>query len=168
MTLAGFPHSDIDGSALASSSPSLFAGSYVLHRLPVPRHPPCALISLTARAALVSAGLCQKLRPVLAYWCTLRSVLASSSPGCHHCAARSASKPIEPRYAESGAAVAARVIGPPHSPNLFGGWFQASLLVAKRRSAKVSYCGNSSSKILLSEIKGLTPLKTKEQYRTCR
>jgi len=50
MTPAGFPHSDIDGSALASSSPSLFVGSYVLLRLPVPRHPPCALSSLTVAA----------------------------------------------------------------------------------------------------------------------
>ena len=48
MTLAGFPHSEIDGSTLTSSSPSLIAGSHVLHRLLVPRHPPCALCSLTS------------------------------------------------------------------------------------------------------------------------
>ena len=47
MTPAGFPHSDIHGSTLESSSPWLFAGFHVLHRLLVPRHPPCALCSLT-------------------------------------------------------------------------------------------------------------------------
>jgi LSD1 subclass zinc finger protein len=48
MTPAGFPHSDIHGSTLESSSPWLFAGFHVLHRLLVPRHPPCALCSLTS------------------------------------------------------------------------------------------------------------------------
>jgi hypothetical protein len=47
MTRAGFPHSDIHGSKLSSSSPWLFAGRHVLHRLLVPRHPPCALTNLT-------------------------------------------------------------------------------------------------------------------------
>ena len=44
---AGFPHSDIPGSRAAFASPRLFVDRYVLHRLPMPRHPPCALISLT-------------------------------------------------------------------------------------------------------------------------
>ena len=44
---SGFPHSDILGSKLAYSSPKRFAGYRVLHRLLVPRHPPCALCSLT-------------------------------------------------------------------------------------------------------------------------
>ena len=43
----GLPHSDICGSRLICSSPQLFAAYRVLHRLPVPRHPPCALIRLT-------------------------------------------------------------------------------------------------------------------------
>src|SRR6185295_10120550 len=47
MTPAGFPHSDIPGSKLVCSSPRLFAAYRVLHRLLVPRHPPCALSSLT-------------------------------------------------------------------------------------------------------------------------
>ena len=51
MTPAGFPHSDIHGSTLESSSPWLFAGFHVLHRLLVPRHPPCALCSLTCLSA---------------------------------------------------------------------------------------------------------------------
>ena len=44
---AGFPHSDIHGSILICSSPWLFAAYHVFHRLLVPRHPPCALSSLT-------------------------------------------------------------------------------------------------------------------------
>ncbi len=38
-----FPHSDITGSKLTSSSPMLFAGSHVLLRLHFPRHSPYAL-----------------------------------------------------------------------------------------------------------------------------
>ena len=41
------PHSDISGSTLICSSPKLFAACHVLHRLLMPRHSPCALISLT-------------------------------------------------------------------------------------------------------------------------
>ena len=44
---AGFPHSDICGSMDICSSPQLFAAYHVFHRLLVPRHPPCALFSLT-------------------------------------------------------------------------------------------------------------------------
>ena len=40
---ARFPHSDIPGSSLMCSLPRLFAAYHVLHRLLVPRHPPCAL-----------------------------------------------------------------------------------------------------------------------------
>ena len=43
MTLAGFPHSEILGSKDVCSSPRLIAACRVLHRLPMPRHPPCAL-----------------------------------------------------------------------------------------------------------------------------
>ena len=46
MTPAGFPHSDIRGSRDACSSPRLFAAYHVLRRRSVPRHPPCALVSL--------------------------------------------------------------------------------------------------------------------------
>ena len=49
--LSGFPHSDIHGSKDICSSPWLFAAYHVLHRLSVPRHPPCALYSLTNRLA---------------------------------------------------------------------------------------------------------------------
>ena len=42
----GFPHSDIRGSKLICSSPRLFAACHVLRRLPMPRHPPYALLRL--------------------------------------------------------------------------------------------------------------------------
>jgi hypothetical protein len=42
----GFPHSEILGSQLVCSSPRLIAAYHVLRRLPVPRHPPCALTRL--------------------------------------------------------------------------------------------------------------------------
>ena len=44
---ARFPHSEIHGSKDICSSPWLIAAYHVFHRLSVPRHPPCALISLT-------------------------------------------------------------------------------------------------------------------------
>ena len=44
---AGFPHSGIHGSRPAFGFPWLFADCCALRRLPVPRHPPCALLSLT-------------------------------------------------------------------------------------------------------------------------
>ena len=54
----GFPHSDICGSVDICSSPQLFAAYHVFHRLLVPRHPPCALYSLTCRIVLLfSSGL---------------------------------------------------------------------------------------------------------------
>ena len=42
-----FPHSEISGSLDMCSSPKLFAAYHVFHRLSVPRHPPCALVSIT-------------------------------------------------------------------------------------------------------------------------
>ena len=45
--VCGFPHSDIHGSKVICTSPWLFAAYHVFLRLLVPRHPPCALISLT-------------------------------------------------------------------------------------------------------------------------
>jgi hypothetical protein len=45
----GFPHSEINGSSNKCFSPLLIAAFHVLHRLEVPRHPPCALSSLTIK-----------------------------------------------------------------------------------------------------------------------
>ena len=44
----GFPHSEIPGSKPAYGSPRRIVVRYVLLRLLAPRHPPCALISLTS------------------------------------------------------------------------------------------------------------------------
>ena len=53
-----FPHSEISGSMGICPSPKLFAAYHVFHRLLVPRHPPCALYSLTCRIVLLfSSGL---------------------------------------------------------------------------------------------------------------
>ena len=51
---AGFPHSDISGSMDMCSSPKLFAAYHVFHRLLVPRHPPCALTTLTVAGTIES------------------------------------------------------------------------------------------------------------------
>ena len=47
-----FPHSEISGSMLICSSPKLIAAYHVFHRLPVPRHSPCALVRLTIQTIL--------------------------------------------------------------------------------------------------------------------
>src|SRR5437660_10659886 len=49
--LAGFPHSEISGSRVVCASSELIAAYHVLHRLHAPRHPPCALSSLTIKFA---------------------------------------------------------------------------------------------------------------------
>ena len=41
----GFPIRTSSDHSVLARSPRLFAGSYVLHRLLLPRHPPCALSS---------------------------------------------------------------------------------------------------------------------------
>ena len=51
---AGFPHSDISGSLDMCSSPKLFAAYHGFHRLLVPRHPPCALTTLTVAGTIES------------------------------------------------------------------------------------------------------------------
>ena len=61
MTPAGFPHSDIPGSKTVCVSPRLIAAYHVLHRLLVPRHPPCALSSLTGNTKVLHLWLTQRL-----------------------------------------------------------------------------------------------------------
>ena len=48
ITNSGFPHSEILESQFTYNSPRHIGVSPVLHRLLVPRHPPCALIHLTS------------------------------------------------------------------------------------------------------------------------
>ena len=50
MTVEGLPHSGIPGSQAPCASPRLIVAWYALHRLLVPRHPPCALSSLTTQS----------------------------------------------------------------------------------------------------------------------
>ena len=52
----GLLHSDICGSFRACRSPQLFAAYRVLLRLPMPRHSPCALFSLTFAYGISSVG----------------------------------------------------------------------------------------------------------------
>ena len=49
---AGLSHSEILGSILVCKSPRLIAAYHVFHRLPVPRHSPCALVRLTIQTIL--------------------------------------------------------------------------------------------------------------------
>ena len=53
-----FPHSEISGSMLICSSPKLIAAYHVFHRLPVPRHSPCALVRLTISNKSLSRSAC--------------------------------------------------------------------------------------------------------------
>jgi hypothetical protein len=53
ITREGLPHSDISGSMVVSTYPKLFAGSHVLLRLLVPRHPSHALSNLTKKSFIV-------------------------------------------------------------------------------------------------------------------
>ena len=47
MNPTGLPHSGISGSKPVCGSPKLIAACHALHRLQMPRHPPCALSNLT-------------------------------------------------------------------------------------------------------------------------
>ena len=76
---ARFPHSDIDGSSDICSLPSLFAAYHVLLRLLVPRHPPCALSSLTCllMRSVASAQDCSHLiLPISDVLCNFRYCLS--------------------------------------------------------------------------------------------
>ncbi len=57
----GFPHSDICGSQLYHNSPQLFAVIHVLLRPLTPRHPPCALSSLTTPSFLKEVSFLKEL-----------------------------------------------------------------------------------------------------------
>ena len=64
MTLAGFPHSGISGSTPTCGSPKLIAAYRALLRLSVPRHPPCALLSLDRICSLAPQGTRQTGPPI--------------------------------------------------------------------------------------------------------
>ena len=54
----GFPIRTSSDHSSVANSPRLIAGSYVLHRLLVPRHPPCALTNLATKFQRCSRPLC--------------------------------------------------------------------------------------------------------------
>ena len=56
-SLPGFPIRKSPGQSLFSSSPKLIAAYRVLLRLPVPRHPPSALSSLTKKRLIVLSAI---------------------------------------------------------------------------------------------------------------
>ena len=56
---AGLSHSEIAGSGDICSYPALFAAYHVLHRLPEPRHPPCALSCFLVSCILVRHNPCR-------------------------------------------------------------------------------------------------------------
>ena len=58
ITPGGFPHSGIPGSTPACGYPRRIAACHALHRLPAPRHPPCALPSLTSHKPDETPKLC--------------------------------------------------------------------------------------------------------------
>jgi len=60
----GFPIRESAGQRLFSASPRLFAAVHALHRLQVPRHPPCALTILTVIGTGLSAGPVIPTRPL--------------------------------------------------------------------------------------------------------
>ena len=82
---SGFPHSDISGSKDICSSPKLFAAYHVFHRLLVPRHPPCALSSLTSSistAGTASIRRCIALHPWSRVYLILSVTYLSIRLGC--------------------------------------------------------------------------------------
>jgi hypothetical protein len=62
ITLGGLPHSEIAGSKVVSTYPTLIAGCHVLHRLLVPRHPSYALSNLTSKSLLTRIHVLPDLR----------------------------------------------------------------------------------------------------------
>ena len=74
----GLLHSDISGSLRTYRSPKLFAVNYVLHRLPMPRHSPCALISFTICFSefswLLKSNTCS-FYPIINHYRLTRSIL---------------------------------------------------------------------------------------------
>jgi hypothetical protein len=90
LILIGLPHSEISGSTFATNYPELFAGDRVLLRHSAPRHPPCALCSLTYKPA--SSPVIDRLdaidmngdRYVSSFDETRSSLLSSSVVKVHH------------------------------------------------------------------------------------
>src|SRR5690242_9460183 len=78
----GLPHSEILGSRPVCGSPRLIAAYHVLRRLPVPRHPPCAL------TRLISVSRCDSSTPharqLSKNWCLVLGVRCPEKPDTRH------------------------------------------------------------------------------------
>src|SRR5690242_12743229 len=78
----GLPHSEILGSRPVCGSPRLIAAYHVLRRLPVPRHPPCAL------TRLISVSRCDSSTPharqLSKNWCLVSGVRCPENPDTRH------------------------------------------------------------------------------------
>jgi hypothetical protein len=83
----GFPHSEIPGSKPACGSPRLIAACHVLLRLLLPRHPPCALSSLTIKLTRSTAssvvGRSPLAKPLPTWTQSRRVILWASSCSSH-------------------------------------------------------------------------------------
>ena len=155
MTPAGFPHSDTHGSSLASSSPWLFAGSRVLHRLLAPRHPPCALCSLTLTTAWLLPG--DRLVPLSQFfgWVVEPEVSFVTSELAAFCALCSRSCPSRPDGRSEAAS----------RPQI---WFRFLLVysfVRKRLRASRPRGPGLRAKFLSMEDTGLEPVTSGLQSR---
>ena len=74
---AGFPHSVISGSKPICGSPKRIAACHDLHRLLMPRHSPCALISLTSSGQAFCCLLLWSTKSGSQESCRLQSVAAN-------------------------------------------------------------------------------------------
>src|SRR6185369_7520460 len=77
LTVPGFPIRKSPDQSLLSGSPKLIAASHVLRRLLAPRHPPCALSSLTTMQKRACA--CTRRLPVTHRFSCQRARTASLS-----------------------------------------------------------------------------------------
>ena len=144
MTPAGFPHSDIPGSKPVCGSPRLIAAYHVLHRLLVPRHPPCALSSLTGISKVHSLCITQRL-----------------VFDCQRAIAAPARRAITPASAEADAKHDARSIEAVHAkverPSLESGGDSGartrSLRLAKPALSQLSYIPASAERASSSSQK---------------
>jgi hypothetical protein len=83
LPVLGFPIRRSAGQRLFSASPRLIAAVHVLHRLLVPRHPPCALTILT----VIFLGTPRRVRPVIPVYigyCAVFKVREESSGSPTH------------------------------------------------------------------------------------
>ena len=69
ITTCGFPHSDSHGSMAICASPWIFAAYRVLLRLLMPRHSPCALLSLNFISFFFCMSIANRLFLLIAVYC---------------------------------------------------------------------------------------------------